>query len=151
MDPKIRDAVVKLFDFRTEIQRKAMRRVLEGLNVCLIITGCRNYVRVQEFHEYNMHTYVLFMSLFPQLKDLNTTVHIFLGHSAQLIFLNGCKGFFHTREDPQEVRNKTVRNNRVNLSSTFNQGANHKFHSQLSIFKDNHPVTFCRFSLSIMR
>ena len=136
MDPKIRDAVVKLFDFRTEIQRKAMRRVLEGLNVCLIITGCRNYVRVQEFHEYNMHTYVLFMSLFPQLKDLNTTVHIFLGHSAQLIFLNGCKGFFHTREDPQEVRNKTVRNNRVNLSSTFNQGANHKFHSQLSIFKE---------------
>ena len=83
LHPKIRDAVVGLYDFATQKQRNAMRRVLQGLYVCLVVVESRNLVNVQEFHEYNYETYLLILHLFPFL-GVNTTIHLFLAHSGGL-------------------------------------------------------------------
>ena len=83
LHPKIRDPVVGLYDFATERERKAMRRVLQGLYVCLVVVESRNLVNVQEFHEYNYETYLLILYLFPFL-GVNTTIHLFLAHSGGL-------------------------------------------------------------------
>ena len=47
--------------------------------------------------------------------------------SAQLIYLNGCRGFAQKSEKPLEVKNKTTRDNRVNLTRKSKQGTNYKY------------------------
>ena len=104
-----------------------MKRLLQGLYVCLVVVESRGKVNnLQEFHEYNYETYLLILYLFPFL-GVNTTIHLFLAHSAQLIFLNDCTGFAQKAEKALETKNKTTRDNRLHLSRTTNQGANYKY------------------------
>ena len=94
-NPAVREKVLDLYQFgddrNGQRQRRMMARILQGLSVLIRVSGSRNLIKTQEFHEYNYETYLVILELFPWL-GVNNTLHFFLAHVAQVIWLNGSRG-----------------------------------------------------------
>ena len=80
----MRDHVLDLMEpYDNRAQREKLRRIIQRVNVMLRVMSSSDKIDVDNFHAFNLKTYVDLLKLFPWM-DIQDSLHGAF-HSAQLI------------------------------------------------------------------
>ena len=113
-NPLNRKNVLDLFD-ANEDERDSIEELLLRFNVILRILHCTKAIKTKEFEDFCNETYCQILEKFPWAK-ITMTLHKFLAHSAQIIYLNGGDGLGQESESPLESQHKHLRRVRMTLA-----------------------------------
>ena len=110
-----RNDVLQLYKTKDEAEKNDLATILQNLSVILRLLGSRELIKVEEFGQFCLDTYVLMRRTFPWMK-VNQSIHQYLGHGHQIIAMNDNRGLGQLSEAPLESCHKVLRRVRQNLS-----------------------------------
>ena len=121
-EEKNREKVLELYKNLTDHEYSTLKELHKRFSIILRILSCKSSVK-DEFEEYCLSTYVMFVKEFPWMK-LSETVHRLLAHAPEAIRINGNKGLGQLSESPLEAQHKLIRRYRTTLARLTNESDN---------------------------